>query len=74
MQHFRVPTLVVAWPDDSHDRPARVAITVDNCKPDPLTWLATFADACGIPPDTAGVYVPQARDLVEDVFGPATPP
>jgi hypothetical protein len=78
MQHFKVPTMMVVWPDDSPEHPHYVATPLHNCKPDPLTWLAVLAGVCDNPPDVAKVYLPQPRpavpqDLVAGLFADPVP-
>jgi hypothetical protein len=69
MDHFRTPTMLVVWPDDSPESPHYVATPLWNCRPDPLHWLATLAAQCtilddagtvvaGNPPDHARVVIP----------------
>jgi hypothetical protein len=81
MQHFKVPTLLVVWPDDSPEHPHFVAIPLHNCKPDPLHWLANFADVStpnygpaggphgywpeGTPPVEARVWIPQPEPAAQ---------
>jgi hypothetical protein len=70
MDHFHTPTMLLVWPDDTHEVPHYVATPLWNCRPDPLYWLANFAEACilrdddgnvlaGNPPDHVRVFVPQ---------------
>lgn len=71
MQHFKVPTIMVVWSDDSPESPHYVATPLWNCRPDPLHWLVTFTEAhilrdedgtviVGNPPDFARVFLPPA--------------
>jgi hypothetical protein len=69
MLHSDVPAAVLTW-DGLRDE---VTIPVANMVPDPFTWLAALAAACGTPPTGCHVRLPHPAK-VPNVEDPAPPP